>query len=69
MRPDDAKLADNLWKVPVETLFMSLNEAEGMRDIQPNRQLRMAHLYKLSDGYRIWHGIQYYSFGEVVVMN
>ena len=60
MRPDDAKLEDNLWKTGVETLFMSLNEAEDMRDIQLNRQqeilmnfLRKVHIYKPSDGYWI----------------
>ena len=73
VRPDNAELADNSWKTRVKTLFTSLDEAEGMRDIQPNRQqeilmnfLRTVHLYKPSDGYWIWHGIQYYSFREVV---
>ena len=52
---------------------MCLDEAEDMGNIQPNRQqkipmnfLRMAHVYKPSDRYWIWHGIWYYTFGEVM---
>ena len=28
--------------------------------------LRTVHLYKLSNGYQIQHGIRYYNFGEVM---
>jgi len=52
---------------------MSLNEAECMKSIQLNKQqeiltnfLRTAHIYKLSDGYKIQRGTHDYTFGEVI---
>ena len=60
MRPESTELADNSWKTCIEALFTSLDEAECMKSIQPNKQkeilmnfLRMAHIYKPSDGCQI----------------
>ena len=63
----------DLWRMHIEALFTSLNEAEHFSRIQPTKQqeiltnfLRTAHLYKPSDGYKICKGAHLYTFGEVI---
>jgi len=60
VRSGDSELADNSWTTCIEALFASLDEAEHMKSVQPNKQkeiltnfLRMAHIYKPSNGCKI----------------
>jgi len=60
VRSVSSELADNLWMTCIEALFTSLDEAECMKNVQPNKQkeilmnfLRMVHIYKLSNRCKI----------------
>ena len=70
---DDDESVNNLWRMQVEALFTSLDEAERFSRLQPTKQqeiltnfLQTAHLYKLSDSYKIKHGLLSYTFREIV---
>ena len=70
---DEDKLVNNPWRMRVEALCMSLDEAEHFSRIQPTRQqgiltnfLQTAHLYKPLDGYKMKFGIHICTFGEII---
>ena len=70
---DEDELENDLWRMHVEALCTSLDEAEHFICIQPTKWqeiltnfLRMAHLYKPSDSYKICQGLHTYMFGEVI---
>ena len=70
---EEDKLANNLWRMRVEALFTSLDEANRFSRLQPTRKqeilmnfLQTTHLYKPSDGYKTNHGLQVYTFGEII---
>ena len=70
---EEDKLVNNSWRVQVEALFTSLDEAVQFSRLQPTRRqqiltnfLQTAHLYKPSDGYKINHGLRAYTFGEII---
>ena len=70
---DEDKSANDSWRMCVEALFTSLDEAECFNCLQPMKQweiltnfLRTMHLYKLSDSYKICQGLHSYTFGEVI---
>ena len=72
-RNDEDESVNNSWKMCVEALFTSLDEAECFSHLQPTKWqeilmnfLQTAHLYKLSDGYKINCGPHLYTFGEVI---
>jgi len=61
VRSEEFELANNLWMTRIEALFVSLDEAECMKSVQPNKQqeilmnfLRTVHIYKPSDRCKIW---------------
>ena len=75
MRVDnnDPESANNLWKMHIEALFMSLNEAEWYKHAQPTKRqeiltnfLQTVHLYKPANGYKTCQGLHFYTFGEVI---
>ena len=70
---DEDESVNDLWRMRVEALFTSLDEAEHFIRLQPTKRqeiltnfLRMAHLYKPSDGYKIHRGPHWYTFGEII---
>ena len=70
---DDNKSVNNLWRMHIEALFMSLDKAECFNCIQPTKWqeilmnfLQTAHLYKPSNSYKICQGVHFYTFGEVI---
>ena len=70
---DDDKLVNDSWRMCIEALFTSLNEAECLSRVQLMKWqeilmnfLQMVHLYKPSDGYKICQGLHSYTFGEVI---
>ena len=70
---DEDELVNDSWRMRVEALFMSLDEAECFSRLQLTKRqeiltnfLQTAHLYKLSDGYKIKHGLISYTFREIV---
>ena len=70
---DEDESVNDSWRMQVEALTMSLNEAKCFSHLQPTKQqeiltnfLWTAHLYKLSDGYKIRHGLHMYIFGEII---
>ena len=70
---DKDKSENDLWRMCIKALFMSLDKAECFNCLQPMKQweiltniLRTTHLYKLSDSYKICQGLHSYTFGEVI---
>ena len=64
---------NDLWRMRVKALFTSLDEAECFSCLQPTKRqeiltnfLQTAHLYKPSDGYKVKHGLHWYTFGEII---
>ena len=67
------ELVNDLWRMRIEALFTSLDEAEHFGCTQPTKWqeiltnfLRMAHLYKPSDSYKICQGLNFYMFREFI---
>ena len=56
---DEDESANDLWRMGVEALFMSLDEAKRFSHLQPTKrqEILMPHLYKPPDGYKINHGL------------
>ena len=74
---NDPKSVNYSWKMHIEALFTSPDEAEWYKHTvlhtQPTKRqeicqnfLWTVHLYKLSDSYKICQGHHYYMFGEVI---
>ena len=61
------------WRMRVEALHMSLDEAECFSRLQPTRRqeiltnfLQTAHLYRPLDGYKMKFGVRICTFGEII---
>ena len=70
---DEDESVNDSWRMRVEALCMSLDEAERFSHLQPTRRqeiltnfLQTAHLYKLLDGYKMKFGIHLCTFGEII---
>ena len=70
---EEDELVNDLWRMRVEALHMSLDEAKRFSWLQPTRQqeiltnfLQTAHLYKPLDGYKMKFGIHMYTFREII---
>ena len=70
---DEDESVNNSWRMQVEALFMSLDEAECFSCLQPTKWqeilmnfLQTAHLYEPSDGYKIKYSLLEYTFREII---
>ena len=70
---DEDELVNDSWRMRIEALHTSLDEAEHFSRLQPMRWqeiltnfLQTAHLYKPLDGYKIKFGIHMCTFGEII---
>ena len=70
---DEDELVNDSWRMRVEALCTSLDEAERFSHLQPTKWqeiltnfLQTAHLYKPADGYKLKHGLLSYTFGEII---
>ena len=70
---EEDELVNDSWRMRVKALFTSLDEADRFSRLQLTRKqeiltnfLQTAHLYKPSDGYKINHSLQAYTFGEII---
>ena len=66
-------MVNDSWRMRVEALHTSLDEAERFSQLQPTRRqeilmnfLLTAHLYKPLDGYKMKFGIHMCTFGEII---
>ena len=70
---DEDESANDSWRMRIEALFTSLDEAKHFNRLQPTKRqeilmnfLQTVHLYKPSDGYKICRGPHLYIFREII---
>ena len=70
---DEDESVNDSWRMRVEALCTSLDEAKRFSRIQPTRRqeilmnfLQTAHLYRPLDGYKMKFGISICTFGEII---
>ena len=70
---DEDESVNDSWRMRVEALCTSLDEAKHFSRLQPTRRqeiltnfLQTAHLYKPLDSYKMKFGIHSCTFGEII---